>query len=196
MFFGICGKARSGKDTFAKLFAQELFNTGHGTYVLVAYATELKNMVQKHFDLSWDQLWGDLKEVPDERYFNQSTGKYWTSREILQSYGEFYRSIHSNYWVNALFDKIEDKEFKNVIVTDVRHVNEVEEIISRGGSMILVEREDRAAIHGEDHISETALNNYQTDFIVNNSGTLEDLRVAASNIVNIISKQNIKGGIF
>jgi hypothetical protein len=194
MLFGICGKARSGKDSFAKLFAQELFNAEYGTYVLMAYATELKNMVQKDFDMSWDQLWGDVKEVPDERYFNKVTGKYWTPREILQSYGDFYRSIHSDYWVNALFDKIEDKEFKKVIVTDVRHVNEVEAVKSRGGTMIMLVRKDRDAIHGENHISETALDGYHPDIIVDNSGDLENLRGAASNIINIINSQNVKGG--
>ena len=65
---GICGKARSGKDTFAEMLAEELFDKIQKKFVMMAYATELKLRVQRDFDLSYDQLWGDDKEVEDKRY--------------------------------------------------------------------------------------------------------------------------------
>jgi adenosyl cobinamide kinase/adenosyl cobinamide phosphate guanylyltransferase len=51
MLIGIKGKARSGKDTFAELLANALFDEGRQRFVLMAYAHELKLRVQRDFDL-------------------------------------------------------------------------------------------------------------------------------------------------
>ena len=105
MIIGIVGKARSGKDTFAEMLAEELFTVSGKRFVLMAYAQELKLRIQRDFDLSYDQLWGDSKEEYDRRYIknrgNYIAGRrdhdeikldYWTPREMMQSYGEFFRS--------------------------------------------------------------------------------------------------------
>jgi hypothetical protein len=186
MIIGIVGKARSGKDTCAAILAEELHGASGKRFVLIAYAQELKLRVQKDFDLTWDQLWGDQKEVPDPRYFKpiQSAADpepNWTPREIMQHYGEFYRSIDSNFWVKTLFNKIEDKEFQNVIITDVRHPNEADPIVERGGYIIKVtsNRSDKEKIHGSQHISETAMDDYsRIDFHIRNDGTMQELQLA------------------
>ena len=194
MLFGVIGKARSGKDTFSKILAKVIFNKHKSRYTIMAFATALKNKVQKDFDMSWEQLWGEHKEVPDERYFNLLTGRYWTPREILQSYGEFYRGIDPNYWVSALFDIIDDNEIKNVIISDVRHLEETTAVTSRGGITIKVEREDRSEINGASHISEVSLDDYEADFTIDNTGTIKDLTNATLNVVNVIFNENKIGG--
>jgi len=207
MILGISGKARSGKDTFAKMLAYELQKQTGRAYVLLGFAHELKIRAQKDFDLSYEQLWGNEKETYDFRYpkvrgalpfcaGNRDDGKglevleerqHWTSREILQDYGQFFRTIDSNFWVKELFKTIEEKEYKNVIITDLRHVNEVDTVVDRGGYHIRVEREDKDTVHNEQHISETALDGgHKVDFIVKNYGTLEDLKSTVKTVVRFL----------
>ena len=203
MLIGVSGKARSGKDTFAEMLARELqIQTGQA-YVLMAYAHELKLKVQKDFDLSYEQLWGDEKEVEDERYkrvhhiipFCEGLGKgelptrpkYWTPREIMQNYGQFFRTINYDFWIDRLFRVIEDKEYKNVIITDLRHVNEVDAVVDRGGYHVRVEREEDKATHNKQHISETDLDDgHRVDFTVNNQWTLKELKETAKDVARFL----------
>lgn len=185
MIIGISGKARSGKDTFATMLAESLYERVHSPYVMMAYAHELKKAVQAHFDLSYAQLWGDKKEVEDKRY--PKGDSFWTGREMLQEYGQFFRTIDNNFWVRKLFDIIDEKEYENVIITDVRHINEVDAIVNRGGYHVKVVRGDKPVVHNDQHISETALDkDYKVDALVLNNGTLEELKEKASDVVKAI----------
>lgn len=191
MILGLCGKARVGKDLFAEILAEEIFNSVKKRFVLMAYAHELKNRVQRAFDLSYEQLWGNDKEIPDRRYQKYKEGNdiFWTPREIMQNYGEFYRSIDYDFWVKELFRIIDEKEYSNVIITDVRHPNEADPIVKRGGLIIKItsNRENKEQIHGSNHISETAMDNYdKVDFHITNDGSIEDLRVTAQQVVKFI----------
>ncbi len=193
MNIGISGKARSGKNTFAEMLARELQTQTGQSYVLMAYAHELKLKVQKDFDLSYEQLWGDEKEIEDKRYVNHNKSEYegdkiyWTPREIMQNYGQFFRSINYNFWVDHLFNVIEEKEYENVIITDTRHINEVDFVVDKGGYHIRVEREEDEDVHNKQHISETALDNgHRVDFAVKNYGTLDDLKETAKTVVRFL----------
>jgi hypothetical protein len=202
------GKARSGKDTFALMLAEELNKTQYPPLVMMAYAHELKLRCQKDFDLSYEQLWGEDKEVYDQRYpkmrgplpyclGNRDDGKglevlderkHWTAREILQEYGQFFREIDNDFWVKHLFKIIDDKEYINVIITDGRHKNEIDVVCDRpGGYHIRVERGDKDTVHNQQHISETALDEgYRVDFnVVNNMG-LEELKQAAKDVAKFL----------
>lgn len=190
--YAISGKARSGKDTFAKMLAEELQKQKGQAYVLMAYAHELKLRVQKDFDLSFEQLWGDEKETPDKRYPKPDGDGYWTPREILQAYGQFFRTIDYNFWVKHLFRIIEEKEYKNVIITDGRHLNEIDAVVDRGGFHIRVGRENKDSIHNEKHISETALDGgYRVDFNVLNNATLDDLKNRSKDVVRFLMGSEI-----
>ena len=46
--------------------------------------------------------------------------KHWTAREIMQAYGQFFRTINYDFWVDYLFNVIEEKEYKNVYTTNGR----------------------------------------------------------------------------
>ena len=206
MLIGIVGKARTGKDTFAEMLAEEIFDQFGKRVVLMAYAQELKLRVQKDFDLSYEQLWGNAKEEPDTRYEKRlgttCTGTdhyppgsiyppvYWTPREIMQAYGEFYRSIDQQFWVNNLFRAIKDKEYEGVIITDVRHPNEADPIKDvEDGYIIKVisNRDDKPGIHGANHISETAMDNYErVDFVVENDEGLEELKQKSKEALQFI----------
>jgi hypothetical protein len=200
MILGINGKAMAGKDTFGKMLAESLHAQTGNVYTLMAFAKSLKEKVQKDFDLSWDQLWGEQKEVVDKRYMKprevewndngtikeERLEPYWTSREILQEYGTFFRSIDSDFWVKELFKTIDDKEYENVIITDVRFPNEMEIVSERGGLNIAVLRDAAGSKINAEHISETALDNYSADIKIVNNSSLEDLRATADDTVKVI----------
>ena len=199
MLIGIIGAARVGKDTFAEMLAESLYDIISHRFILMSYATELKLRIQKDIDLSYDQLWGDEKEIPDKRYRRRLTTTsgieadegyiYWTPREIMQAYGEFYRGISYDFWVNSLFRTIHDKDYKNVIVTDIRYPNEAVPIKEEMGYLIKItsDRDNKQDIHGKLHISETAMLGYnEVDFEVANNSSLEELRVTARKVANFL----------
>lgn len=208
MIIGISGKARSGKDTFAEMLQIELNKLSYPPYIMMAFAHELKTRCQSAFDLSYEQLWGDEKEVEDKRYIKEHKDArsmeqqinepgivsgspidvYWTAREIMQNYGAFYRSIDEQFWIKNLFKVAEEKEYKNIIITDVRYVNEAEYILhKKGGYVIRVERDNKDDVHNMQHPSETQLDGFGAfDFVVQNNGTLDDLEKSAKDVATFL----------
>ena len=207
MICGISGKARSGKNTFALMLAEELNKRYYPPFVMMAFANELKLNCQRDFDLSYEQLWGDDKEKYDQRYSkirgplpfcagNRDDGKglevleerkHWTAREIMQNYGAFYRSIDDEFWVKNLFKVIEEKEYANVIITDVRYVNEADYVINNGGYIVRVDRESKDSVHNMQHPSEIELDGYKRfDFTVVNNWGLDELKQAAKDVARFL----------
>lgn len=193
MIIGISGKARVGKDTFATMLAIEFQKQEQMNFVAMAYADELKNDLMKNFGLTRDQLYGSTKEIPDKS-FNRNTGKdevvYWTPREIMQEYGQWCRKIEHNHWIRRLYELVEREQLNNVIITDIRQMNEVQAVLDRGGYHIRINRDGRDDINNSNHETETALDeeNYRIDFHIDNSGTLDDLKRAAKGTVKALIK--------
>ena len=208
MIIGISGKARSGKDTFAEMLATELNGVSYPPYVMMAFANELKLRCQAAFDLTWEQLWGEDKELADKRYRkpmqyhggvrsdrDELPSPYWTAREIMQNYGAFYRTIDSQFWIKNLFKVAEEKEYTNVIVTDVRYTNEANYIIDHDGYVIRVDRETKDSVHNEEHPSEVELDDYKRfDFSVMNNWTLDYLKETATTCTRFLkdSEKDLK----
>lgn len=217
LLIAISGRARMGKDTLAdflreefnkELLSESMWQKGNGM-VKVAYADALKERIMEDFNLSWAQVYGDLKEVEDKRYPRPSRGGispaavrydshdrraaklppyYWTPREIMQFMGtDCYRAIDDNFWVKQLFKTLSKRGIKNAIISDCRFVSEVEAVLNRGGCHIRIYREGVDTIHGSAHTSETSLDDYKKiDFAIENSGTLEDLKLKANKLAKII----------
>jgi len=194
MIIGISGKARTGKDTLGGIFKKELYNAEKGDFQLMEFSRALKERISKDFDLSLEQLYGDLKESLDKRYKKQGIKEeYWTPREILQAYGEFFRSINNNFWVNEVFKN----KFENLIITDVRHMNEVKAVKDRGGYHVRIYRSHNIEVHGKSHISEIALDFvddcevdsiYKPDFKIENNNSIKDLTNVVKDIILMIYK--------
>lgn len=123
-------------------------------------------------------------------------------RDLLQKLGtEAMRNgLHQNVWVNALFadykcvpaDRAPNGwDCDNWIITDMRFPNEYKAIKDKGGITIRVNRPG----HGTSmtdlasaHPSETALDGFEFDYIINNDGDLEKL---ISLVRDILEKENI-----
>ena len=96
-----------------------------------------------------------------------------TPRKLLQLLGtECGRQIiHPNIWVNSLF--ADYKKDSNWIITDVRFPNEAQAIKDKGGIMIRINRPLYRL--DDQHPSETALDNYNFDYVIENEGNIDEL---------------------
>jgi hypothetical protein len=101
-------------------------------------------------------------------------------REFLQKLGTdaVRYGLHPDTWVNALFaDFDEDKD--NWIITDCRFPNEARAVKERGGQVVRINRDLEQADYQtleQRHPSETSLDDYTFDYIINNVGDLDDLQ--------------------
>jgi len=190
LLIGVHGKARSGKDTFSEMLAEALFEVTGVKFTLMAFAHELKLRLQADYDMTYDQLWGDKKEDIDERYPRHDSVKgFWTPREMLQEYGEFFRSIKEDFWVDHLFRVIDEKEIRNVIITDVRLLLESNRIKDKGGYIIKICRKNREIIHNNNHITEVDMEHYEhIDFTIENDGDLTDLKKMSVDVAIMLHK--------
>lgn len=119
-------KAKNGKDTFYS-FAKE-----YG-YQRLAFANKLKSVVSDLYNLTIDQVHGELKEVQDSRYKNLIDTKillkyeedeygpmeweptieysnpdyteFLTPRRILQVFGQQQRKLYPDIWASYVFDQ-------------------------------------------------------------------------------------------
>jgi hypothetical protein len=151
MIIGLLGQAQAGKDSVGTYLCDK-----HHFYG-ISFARKLKDICEDLFDLTDDQL--DTmkgKTTVDSRYNT-------TPRRILQKVGVGMREIYDNVWVDALFNPLflnnmAKSIIKNVVVTDVRFLNEVKAIKKlSNGVIIRLIREDFQALKGKEaeHSSET-----------------------------------------
>lgn len=105
--------------------------------------------------------------------------------------------IHPNVWVNSLFSEykpINNEKgeiiYPKWIITDTRFINEADKAKEMGGITIKIIRDNNINNNQNisEHESETALDNYTPDYIVDNNGTISDL---VEKIKKILAKENI-----
>lgn len=110
----------------------------------------------------------------------------YTPRKLLQKIGTdlFRNQLHPNTWVSSTFANYLNDAW---IITDVRFPNELQAIKDRNGIVIRVNR-NNSLFKSVIHESETALDNYEFDYIIDNNGTIEDLIIK---VKEILIKENI-----
>jgi len=169
------------------------------TYANKKYSEKLKYMVCFLLGCS-------RSDLEDREFKEKELGEEWdglTPRKLLQLLGtEAGRHIiHPNIWVNALFaDYVCDdcgqqecptdeedtgqmihRSFPDWIITDVRFPNEAQAIKDRGGILIRINRpqylDNGLVIRKDEHLSETALDDYdEFDYVINNdTNSVQDL---------------------
>ena len=127
-----------------------------------------------------------------------------TPRKLLQLLGTDCgrEIIHPNIWVNALFADYKsgyveqgvgwvetEDDYPNWIITDVRFPNEAKAFKDRGCIVIRVNRMDvdkfTANFPQTLHPSETALDDYEFDRVIDNNGSMEEL-IEKVNKLNLV----------
>ena len=106
-------------------------------------------------------------------------------RALLQNYGtEVRRKENPDYWVNEWWGAYKmNYVLKNVVVDDVRFLNEAKEIKSNYGTIIRIVRTDITS--GGEHVSETEMLDIVPDYTIEvGPGEHEKLYTALDKIIH------------
>lgn len=125
---GICGNARSGKDTFCK-YAKTFLSKKKVAAARAAFADEIKK------DL--DQL---CKHKIGINAFTEKTEEKEIIRPLLVAYGtDVIRKMDEDWWVNKLDKSLETHRNMQIlpIITDVRYPNELEWIKKQHNGVVI-----------------------------------------------------------
>lgn len=169
----ISGKARHGKDCFAQAFEGKAALNGKKC-LIIKYADILKFICMKYF------YWDGEKDN--------------NGRTLLQYVGtDLARVNNPNIWVNCVIEIVKGlkTEFDYILIPDTRFPNEIQEWMGKEFDYISVRvnrlNEDKTPFDNglsqeqKSHPSETALDGYVFDYVVNNI-KLEDIVRAANDI--------------
>lgn len=166
---GIAGQLANGKD----VLAEKLYNLLDGKYAhangnkwkYCAWADGLKQVFYDSFKMTKEKAeeWKRKDEVPP--------GFNITVRKAFQTIGQTFREIKDDVWVNWTLDESDH----GTIITDTRHIDEMEVIKSKGyvgdGFNILVYRP--GYLNDSDHPSEAQLRDIVKYFAEKDDGKFE-----------------------
>lgn len=186
MLIGIAGKKGAGKDTLAKDLVEHrhLINPYLAAGKVFHFADTLKEVVVRLFGLPPELVYGTQEDK--ERYSHllwedmpthtlmeePRPFGYMKVREVLQYFGtdilrKMFAKVHINATLNAIaqYEEAQDGEVLSV-VADLRFPNECHAIQHEGGWVIGLTR----GMLGDAHSSETALENYTFQALIDNIG--------------------------
>ena len=147
-----------------------------------------------------------LQKIGTDLFRNQLHPNIWVN-SLMSEYkpfkkeGGFQRSVKSEEGIPYDFEY--EIEYPNWIITDVRFPNEADAVKDREGIIIRIERNDYIFdengkriiptkeyinTNNKQHESETALDNYKFDYVINNNGTINNL---VEKVKEILIKENI-----
>jgi hypothetical protein len=177
MLIGLVGLIGSGKDTVAERLVM------NHNFRKDSFARSLKDAVSVIF--GWDRqlVEGATKE---SRIWREQVDPYWskkfnktiTPRSIMQYWGtEIMRGhLHDNIWIDSFIARYDGGD---VVISDTRFINEIQTIRELKGKIVLVQRGDipsREEMQEKGvHQSEWDWIGQQFDYVIDNSGTLQDL---------------------
>jgi len=117
--------------------------------------------------------------------------------KLLQLVGEGLRNICGrDVWARSLLSKVRQLEKNNnqceikcIIVSDMRYINEMDALTAEGFVTVDVNRSDRAIDRDPNHPSEVELDGANFDYVIDNSGSVNDLYAIIDDILcEIINK--------
>ena len=192
MIIGVCGLIGSGKGTVADILVDD-----HG-FEKVSFADSLKDAVSAVFGWPRALLEGDTEE---SRNFREKVDTWWarkldmpflTPRIVLQQWGtEVCRnSFHNDIWILSLERKLGDG---NYIIPDTRFPNEIDIVQRMGGQVWRVKRgadpdwfvgyQNNGKAPPDIHASEWAWARAVFDHVVDNEGTIDQLRESVKSLL-------------
>lgn len=186
---GLVAKARSGKDTLADYAVEKynMFSFAFGDALKKQFHKEYPNIPRKPKPVKGYQLYGQL-----QRYVVDTD--IWV--DILFDKIEYTRELAKNYNTNG------DMPSLKPIITDVRQQNEVDRCKEEGYILIRINcpeeiRIERMKAKGDkvtksdlEFETETALDNFEVDYEIDNSGSLQHLYAQFDKIMNQIEVEN------
>jgi predicted ATPase len=167
----LIGEAGAGKDLFYQILKYSNLEVKR-----YAFADEVKEDLITHFGIPRKLLFGTKK------YLYHKTD-YLNIREICQAYGMYVRSVNEDYWADIVCKKI--KEGSIAVITDCRFKNEINHIkTAYGAENVKTVRINRTTKKENlNHISELELKEYETDYTLDNNGSIDDFKTSILKIL-------------
>ena len=179
---GLLGKKGSGKDTLSDY----LVNTKG--FVKYSFAKPVKDISKILFNLSEEQLYGNLKEQVDDRWgisprdIFQRLGTEFGQGQIYDLFPELKIKIKDKHLWLILFDIfLEKNKDKNIVIADVRFVHEINYLKTLNFNIIKISRKNSLM---DNHVSEKQ-NDLYYDFNIENNDSKEDLFSKYNNFIYI-----------
>lgn len=174
MIIGLSGYARAGKNTVADILGSD--------YRQVSFAEPMRQilLVQNPIvDVGIDKLKIEnrpytLQDVVLTFGWDYGKENYPEIRRHLQVLGTQVgrEMFYENFWVDLAMKDV--KVGDDVVFTDVRFPNEAQAIVNLGGEVWRVNRPGVVAVN--DHSSEHSLNDWNFHRIIENDGTIDELK--------------------
>ena len=197
MIIGLIGLINSGKGTVGSMLIEQGFQHE-------SFANSLKDATASIFNWDRAMLEGDTsasraqRETVDEWWNKRLKIPDFTPRVALQILGtDILRNhFHADIWVLSMEARIKDAK-QNVVITDVRFPNEVRSIRELGGKIVRIKRgndpewfslaasdhESMPVIYPNVHASEYSWASTTPDYLIDNKGTIEDLREIVNDLL-------------
>jgi hypothetical protein len=197
---GISARAGGGKDTVAKMI-QSLILGSDFSLEEITFNYRIGLLLEKESEWKIKKFAGKLKEVAsimlgvdvgmfESQSFKKEYLKEWgmTVREFFKKLGTdaIRNNLHENAWVKTFWVDYNNDNLDKCLITDVRFPNEADSIKDRNGIVIRLTRNSE----NEDvHPSETSLDNYDFDYVIDN----KDANLAETNkmVKDFLSHFNI-----
>ena len=177
MLIGFTGYAQTGKDTCSDYLVERYGFEKH------AFADKLREIVEHINPYVFRYPNANMRYSQAVRGLGYELAKknFPEIRRLLKVVGiEFRKQLGDDIWVNFLFESIESFENK-IVISDVRFLNEAAAIKAHGGIVVRVHKPGIGP--HSDHISETELDQIETDVIIHNDGTIGELYLKLNHLL-------------
>lgn len=173
ILFGLAGRRRVGKDTFAQM-ASAILAKQSVAVKKFAFADSLKDFCRDYLNVPEENMYGNdvQKESPighETDFFNPEASELFdcmgnssdtiSARRILQIVGTniFRKVFRNDIWINGVWNKIKQYTHDHtvVIISDVRFYNEVKFIHQHSGQVVKIYRD--TGLPNQSHASESEL---------------------------------------
>jgi len=171
MLIGLTGYSGSGKDTLA------LHAIHNYEFERKAFADPNKEITGIIFGYNYEQLYGNLKDTVDPRYgvapryHMQKVGTELLRNALTDIFPE---SFNHDTFIKIMKNHLIDN--KNIVITDVRFLNEAKFIKENNGIIIKI---IRPSINTNDakyiHASEIEINSIEADYTITNDSDVKSL---------------------
>jgi len=174
------GWARSGKDTAAAFLKPLGFEVRAFADPLRSLTHACDPIIAGYFG-DEESVWYRYAEALDDIGYNEAKLAYPEVREFLQRLGNGARQVFGDlFWVEQALKGLEDPESR-VVWTDCRYNNEGQAVRDAGGLIVKIERRGTGpanAFEAEHH----SMPGFEFDRVIENNGSLEDLRAKIEDI--------------
>jgi hypothetical protein len=176
LIVGLIGWAGSGKDAIADILVKNY------RWHRIAFADPLRDFLYAQdvpVRMDGQARYATVSEIIDKYGWDGYKQSPYSGnmRRLIQVTGTEAgrQQIHQNVWVDAAIKRAEACGNDRVVFSDCRFYNEVNAVRDIGGKIVRVYRPGVGPANN--HASENEINKVVPDVIINNNGTLRELRV-------------------